>query len=354
MSASLLITRISDALAAGSLKQVPDSAAFATVTTMADLLRPWEEMFPGVERYGDDDARDIFSRGGGLREPILTARLRTSRRPLPPPRPIAASPKTISPVLFASIQAIWDYYQLHHLADALILKNAFTETGIYKFVGPLELHVSGYWPLGTPLEMICDECEPRELYGIHLQLPFYTYDCEESGVVEAFLSDIESVASCLDAVYDSANCLDKDNELITQVGIMPLVKNYELYRGAKTVNFDKLLYGGLDVIFGPVTERYPVHMKHGQPIISGDHGQDCEIIITSREDIEFCLDYAKAWYEMTSCLPEPYDLAINAGGMADELIHEICNVWRKTNNKRPIKWTSPLRIRENVQIRIQS
>jgi hypothetical protein len=173
---------------------------------------------------------------------------------------------------------------------------------------------------------------------ITLQLPFYTYDCEECGLVEALLSDLESVAGYMQHLHDKHGLPDTDNQLIEKVGFMALVNAYYDSPGVKTVELNRLLYSGLEIFFGPVEQKYPDHMKFGQPIISSDYGQDCEIIITSREDIEFCSDYAAAWDRMHDILPDVYAITTNSGMEADKLIHEMCNAWRKSNGKRPVKW----------------
>jgi hypothetical protein len=339
---SAIKERIRSALSAGTLKQVPDCSGFARVDSMADLLKPWEEMFPGAELIGEEESRDVFDRGG-LRRPKLTPRPRRSSRPLPAPRSIAASPRTVSPGLFTSVQGIWEFYQARKTADAGLLQLPFTDTGVNAFIQPLFKEVSDWYPLFIPLEMLFEEYALADLQHIHLMLPHYTYEDESAAVVEAFLTDADSVASLMEHYHSLSEFMElpqQDEQLIGQLGFEELVKGYEQYRGAKSCNLDQLL-NGPDSFFDSLERNYPVQMKGGWPIISGNSGYDCDVTITCAQDIQFCLDYAAAYERMISAIPDPYDMETNECGTTEEFVHDLCEVWRKSNHKRSVKWTSP-------------
>jgi hypothetical protein len=344
MASPVIIERISAAIGAGELKQVPNSAIFRPVSVISDLLRDWSEMFPGVELNEEgSDTRDLFA-WGRLRQPKLTPKPRQSRRRLRPPRPIAASPCTISPGLFASVKGIWDYYRTKGVDDDKLLQEPFEENGMQRFIQPLWDEVSNYYPLFVLLEVLFDDCNLRDIASINLLLPHYTYDCDEAGAVEAFLSGAEGL-TWLMTHYHKDNNLGlppKDEALIKEVGFGPLSVTYVTYPGEKSCDMLKL-ENISESFFAGVAERFPARWAEEWPIISANGGVDNELHITCREDIEFCIAYADAWEEMMGSMPDPYQMETNDGGICGDFIHEMCEVYRKVRGKKPVKWKSPVK-----------
>ncbi|MGD0585571.1 MAG: hypothetical protein ABSA86_07315 [Oryzomonas sp.] len=334
MAFGMLLERISVALGSGELRMVPDSFNFKPLGTIADLPRPWEEMFPGVTRDDDKDTRNIFS---SLNRPVLTPQVRTSRSPLPVPARIAASPKSISPALFASIKGVWEFYKGRGIAAPALLEHAFDDKGLMAFVEPLNALIVNYWPLAESLDMVLNDYATHELPALQIMLPCFTYDDEGAEVVEAFLSGPNAVQSLLTGYENAVELPPKDWALIAELGLDRLIEAYAEYPGEKSVDLLNL-YQWYEVYFGPVKERFPKQMAVDYMVISGNSGEDNSIIIAGADDIEFSIAYTIAYDTMLGDIPFPYDFAFNENGERETFIHEICNCWRLQNGKRPVKW----------------
>lgn len=346
MSVAVIINRIGSALQLGALQVLPEPAAVEPVSTMAGLLRPWQEVYPGADP--EDEHRDLFC-WGGLRKPRFLPRPRTSRRPLPAPLRISPSPKLISPGLFDSVRGIWDFYGTIGKADPALLEQPLNNEGLYKFIADLEWHLSDYYPLPLYLEGLFSDGSVEHINCIPLCLPFWSFEDEGVGVVEAFLNGPSGVHSFL--VYCSSNpeseyknleieLHPKDEALIAEVGYEKLLEVYAAFAGEKSFDLNAL-ENFAETYFGEVGRKYPEHGSPDSYIIITDDCYHCEVPITCRQDIEFAIEYAEAFSRMCNALPDPSDMDSNHGGVTENFIHEICEAWRKTNGKRSVKWASP-------------
>lgn len=345
MSTALIIQRISEACAAGTLALLPDIATVPQLAIMGDLLQPWETVYPG-STIPDGETRDQGVFGyRKLQRPTTNPRARRSFRPLPPPRRIAPRPKLISPGLFASIQAIWSWYQTRNLAADHLPVAPLNGTGLGIFLEPLRTVTSDYYPLGIYIEDTHTGTDVLGMDGLCLILPHETYEEEHSGIVEAFLRGTEGLHWLMQNFYDERANFDielpeKDCDLIETIGFEEILKSYAIFEGKKTVdlvyleNWDKNF-------FGAVAEQYPTQWANDWPIISGNSGSDSELTITSAQDIDFALAFAEAFQTMIGAIPVPWAFHENSDGITETFIHEICEAWRKSNRKRAVKWTSP-------------
>jgi hypothetical protein len=345
MSPSAIIQRISVAAATGALVPLPDHSAAVPLRTVGDLLRPWHEVYPGIEPDTDIDHRDLFC-WGGLRKPSFTPRPRGSRRPLPAPLAVAAPRKLVNPGIFASVRGIWDWCQSRGSADPVCLQEPLTPEGLGKLLFPLVEHLFNYYPLGCLLEQAGYEEDIVDLRGLALLLPHWGYEEEWVGAVEAFLCGASGVQSLVTHYYEQRKDMDldqlppKDHEVIRTIGFGPLCETYAAFQGEKTCDLVALENFG-DTFFHPVYQQYPGRENADYSVITGDAGIECEVLITSREDIEFAIAYHDAFEAMVNAMPDPSAMENNEGGTTDNFIHELCEVWRKTNRKRSVKWTSP-------------
>jgi hypothetical protein len=347
MGTAVIIDRISAALAAGELKPASNSTMFKPISSMSDLLRPWGEMFPGVDLDNEGEIRGIFGRGIVRHGPNFTPHRRLSRRPLPPPRLISASPLVLNPDLFQSVGAVWDYYNSKEKADSSLLECAFTNEGITLFLEPLCRELSDYHPLEMMLEdMYCARLS--DLDGFRLMIPHYTYEEESAATVMAFLSGPESIAGHLTYFFDEQDRYGEDSRLelhpkdlaiIEEVGFVKLVEAYAEFQGEKTCDMAKLSQW-YEFFFDPVIRRFPEQMEDDWPIVT-DGGMDTDFRILSREDIEFGIAYSQSFFDLINAIPDPDAFEYNTGGATETFIHELCEVWRKTNGKRRVKWISP-------------
>lgn len=338
MGVAVIIERIRSSVSAGALIEVPDAAKQLQVSTMADLLRPWEEVFFGVPRPDpDDDASPHSIYGnGGLRNPRFIPRPRLSLRPPAPPQKIAPPAGRITDGLFAAVHGIWAWYQAEGKATPELLAQPFDEEGFYSFVDPL-LQVSyAYWPMCCPLETLFEEVSIRELSGIHLMIPHYHHEDEAAGVVEAFLTGSHGIGWLM-AYYhknEELTLSPRNEALIKEVGFERLVEAYMLFPGKKSVDLLRL-ENVEDTFFAEVVQRFPLQWRNDGnywPIISGNYGEDCEVWIRSKEDLDFIMAYAKAYYKMMAAMPSPCDFEENLDGVASDFAKELCKVWRKVGN----------------------
>lgn len=342
MSVSLITERIANSIGAGELLPMVDAKEFKPVETMADLLRPWQEMFPCLDVNEEGDIVSPFD-WFSIRRPAFRPQVRRSFRPLPAPRPIASRPQPpCKPGLFMSIQAIWEFYQEQGQDDPKLINCPFSDDNVQAFVHPLYLKACDYWPLNAPLEELYFDCGAAELLGIHLMIPHYVYDDEAAGVVEAFLSGPGTLASHLHYLHKGANweIPEKDQSLIQEVGFDKLTENFANYNGKKSCDLIAL-ENWFETFFSEVERKFPEHGAGNYPIISGNGGMDADICIRSKADLDFCFAYADAYYEMLNSFPEPTAFEYNEEGEAETFVHELCEVWRKVNGKRSVKWVTP-------------
>lgn len=351
MNVATLTERIRSAISAGELKPVPEVSTFRPVNNLTDLLSDWEELFPGIETNEDGDTVSLFE-SYTLRRPLFTPQPRRSLRPLPLPRPIIPMPQPpCKPGLFLSVQAVWAWYEEQGIADTCLIDRPFSSADVSAFVEPLQSRTEGYYPLATNLENIEWDCSVDQLTGLQLWLPFYSYDDDGAGVVEAFLSGPESVASLLTWQHrdNKLKLSAQDEKLIKKEGFDELAENFARYPGKKSCDL-LALENWFETFFSAVQQQYPGHKADQYVVISGDGGQGNELDIRTPADIDFALAYATAYYELMASLPAPYDFAENDGGCAANFIHEICAAWRKTpTSQREKPRTEPATIAERIQ-----
>lgn len=339
MQTAVIIERIRTAVQQGTLTEFPEARLQVAALKISDLLRPWTEVYPCCDPELAREPRDVFC-WSGLRKPDFVPVPRRSLRRLPVPRPVPVPLRLVGPGLFASVKGIWDYYQATGVAAPALISGELSSDSLQRFNQPLWDALSDYWPLCGPLGMF-PENDPHAIgLGICLTLPHYVYDAEESGVVEAFLSDLDSVESLLDHFVSREDFLElspRDRKLIKDVGMGAMLEVYADYPGKKICDLRKLANWS-ETYFGDVLKKYPTQMITDWPIISGNGGVDADIYIESMEDIEFALAYWRAWDNMMGAFPaEPYMFETNDGGVVDRLIQEICRVWRKQKGQHPKK-----------------
>lgn len=350
MNAMVLIERISEAIGRGELTPAPAASAEIKIETIRDVLRPWGEGgYTGVDL-------------DNLLYPAFTPQPRRSRRALAAPRRTGDRPKVMSPVFFASVGGVWEYYRANELAGDEFLSFPLTDDGFYEFLVPLSKALAKYWPLGSYLEDTYFWDGPvKSIRGIPLLLPHYTYDVECAGVVQSFLSGVASVHGLMEHYYGDmakAKALgnydhakagslelelpDQDHALIRKVGFAKLVAAFAEYGGKKSCDL-KALENRWETFFGPLWEVYPERAEFNYDIITDDpSGGGCEVLVRSKSDIEFAIAYAEAFDRMIDAMPSrPWDMDTNEDGALETFMHELCEVWRKINRKRSVKWTSP-------------
>lgn len=341
MNVAVITERISSSIQAGALRPVCEPTSSKAVERISDLLQPWEDFYPGIDPLEEGESRNIFT-CGLVRKPLFISRPRRSARPLPAPRRLAASPLLLSPGLFAAVQGIWEYYQQNNIPAVGNITQPFDNDGMTHFIDPLYNKTSDYWPLHVNLESLLNDCDVREIHQISLMLPHYTYDDDTTGVIESFFSGADGLTSLLHHYRGEDHFKElppEDHHLFIHPGIPSLCAEYASYSGEKRLDLAKL-ENWPDTWFADVKARFPEQMQHDWPLISGDYGEDAEISITSSQDIDFALAYAETYYRMMDSIPDPADIESNDLGSADELVHEICEIWRKSNRKRSVKWTN--------------
>lgn len=339
----MIADRIRTSLETGQLRQLPDPATFQSIEKMGDLLRHFEEMFPGV--ILDEDGNM-----GALRRRSLkfVPQPRRSARPVPLPVKMPPMPQPdCRPGLFRSVQAVWEWYQEKDKAAARLLEHTFDEEGLTSFLDPLFETTRLYWPLGARIDDYGFEEPVASMEGFSLLLPFMTYDDECAGTVEAFLSGAEAIASRLSSLHldkpqlaDRIELPEADEKLIAKVGWAVLMETYAKFPGEKSVDVLGLENWG-ETHFGWIESRFPEHADVSYAVISGDGGSENDVWIHAKSDIDFCLAWAESYYKMMDAFPDPQDFDYNEGGITETFIHEVCEVWRKENGKRSVKWTSP-------------
>ncbi|HBG07692.1 MAG: hypothetical protein A2075_09215 [Geobacteraceae bacterium GWC2_58_44] len=344
MGISVITERISSSIAAGCLRPFPAVSTFKPLEKLSDLLHSFEEMFPGIvlDVRGDSPA--------DYKWPCMkfTPQRRRSSRPLPAPARLVPMPRPgYRPGLFLSIQAVWEWYQEKGHATPELLDQGLSSDSLQTFLEPLLQTAGNYWPLGCGLEDIGCLCPIEEMEGFNLMLPFYSYEDDCAGMVEAFISGPVSLASHLSYLYESkpdgADSIElpvPDDKLIAEVGWSGLTKHFARFQGRKSVDLVSL-ENFWETYFGEVVANFPEHASVEYAIISGNGGQENEVWIHKKADIDFCFAYAEAYYKLMGDFPDPSCFDYNEGGAAETFIHEMCEAWRKDNRKRPVKWVSP-------------
>ncbi len=329
MSVNVIIERISASLNAGALP-IRQADVQVGPLDMADMVRPYAEIFPGVPT--SIESPEIFGWGSGsLKKPHhLVPSPRRSCLPLAAPRYSSAPICVPGAGIFHSMLGVWEWYQAKGLAKPELLDGPFAAEELEAFLEPLVDGLSDYWPLAVHLEQAgCDSVE--DLIGLPLLLPHTSYDEEHVGVVEALLSGVDSIASMLTEFlsYDSFFDLpEEDLAIIKSAGFVKLVQCYADFKGEKTCDILKLENFGT-TFFGQLWQQFPEWEIERLPIISGDGGRDAEIIIKGPDTIEFCLAYAEAYEQMMGAMPYPFDFEANEDRAVDHFVHELCEVWRK-------------------------
>jgi hypothetical protein len=344
MGVSVLIERISSSVAAGYLRPFPDASAFKPIGKLSDLLYSFEEMFPGIVLDAKGKAPSDFR----WRSPKFTPQPRRSAHPVPAPARLVPMPRPdCRPGLFMTTQAIWEWYQEKGFATPGLLDQEFSMDSLEDFLVPLLREAENFWPLGCGLEDLSCFGNIQEIDGFHLMLPFYSYDDDCAGMVEAFISGPTSVASHLSYLYkskpDGGDAIDlppPDDKLIAEVGWHKLTEHFARFQGRKSVDL-VALEGFWEHYFGDVVTRFPEHASVEYAIISGNGGSENEVWIQKKTDIDFCFAYSEAYYKLMGDFPDPQNFDYNEGGAAETFIHEICEAWRKDHRKRPVKWVSP-------------
>ncbi len=343
MSVALITERIAASIIAGKLPHKPDNVTVDQLT-MADLLRPWGEIFPG-QSYAAERNRNLFDYGK-LRKPHFTPLVRRSRRPLCAPRHSLAPAKLVSPGLFASVRAISDWYLQEGVAEYDLGDHPFNKDSLEDFIEPLRSRGEEYWPLSLPIENLYWDGSLSGLENISLMLPHFHYDEECAGMVEAFLSGAGGIEWLMDhynGISEFLDLPDEDRALIKDVGFGALADQYALRSDGRTYNLE-LLENHQDEFFGPVWKAFPEQEKREDiepSIISGESGTDAEVIIMDSLDIDFCLAYAKAFYKMVDAMPDPRSFEENDLGITETFAHELCEVWRADHGQPSVVWTSP-------------
>jgi len=352
MGVAVIIERITEAVAGGVLSVMPDRATTVPVKEMGDLLRPWQEIYPWCAR--DNCGNVISSKIAGTQHFEPTQR--RSRRPLPAPRKLVASHKLLSPDLFKSVRAVWEWYLANGLAKEDLLQAPCNGASLSAFVDDLWTRASDYYGLGMHLEDIGEHTPLTSLECLNLMIPCYSYQDEGGGVVEAFLSGVSGVHSLLEHILGESEGLEielprQDLKLIGEIGLQALVQAYHDYDGERTVDLKKLA-NVEESYFAPVVEKFPKYWEMEFAIIDGDGGWDNDLTITKKEDIDFALAYSEAFAAMDGAIPDPYLMWDNTQeGTAEIFIHEVCEVWRKVHGKRSVKWVSPKQSRLAVRYR---
>lgn len=347
MSAAVIAARIGAAVAQGALPERREPAAVVPIAVMGDLLRPWEEIFPGIPMEEDGNL-DLFAYGG-LRRPRFFPHRRLSGRPLPALRRVAAPVKPVNPGMFQAAAAIADFYRVRGLDAAGALAEPVTDEGFDAFLSLLRDALGPHYPLGMFLEDMAFENTMSEQCGVSLLLPHFTYDDEAVGVMEAFLSGEDSVHSLLQHYYGDSGgdgaCEDlelppADRKLIEQIGLGNLIHEYARFRGEKSYDLQALESWGA-TYFHEVYEQHDNECSYS--IITDDPASHCEVWIRRREDIEFAIAYEEAFCRLMKAMPSPVEFDTNEGGAFETFLHEVCNVYRQAMGKRTVRWTSPKR-----------
>jgi len=326
MSVALIIERISACIAAGELPKKTDNVLLAELK-MADLLRPWDEVFPGM-RTDAGDHRNMSSHRGKIRRPKFSPQVRKSRRPLQRPRMPYAPCRLISPTLFTSLQAIKTWYGQQDIDVSDIFDGELNEKGLDDFLHPLYVRSSDYWPLSDPLENLCFEDGIFDLNYIYLRLPHWHYDEECAGAAEGMLSGADGVEWLMQHYYSIDGFVDlpeEDHQIIKLHGFDNLAACYEQDRPGRTYNLKKLK-DHQNVYFSEVWKDYE-NGEINPPIITAD-GMDVEIEIFRPEDIDFCLAYSEAFCQMVGDMPDVGLMEDNIDRTTDKFMHELCEVWR--------------------------
>ena len=335
MSVCVLIERIRNTLAAGELERTRGSEGYGSVTTMADLVRPWEEVFPGAQRP-DLNLQQTLGRHISLNQPCFFPSPKTSKGYLPPPRKIDPQPQAMHPGLFDAVKGIWDYYVLKKKKRKDLLKEPFNEKGLQNFVDPLWSEFQYMWPLEASLERLGEE-SPLELETIGLDLPCLNYDEEGAGTAEAFLLGERGVQGIMEYLEtDNAWQLPiADVNLIAEVGWKDLCQVYYYYTGKKSYDLGRL-EDTENSYFKKVKEKYPSqYEEYGGTLIASE---GLGIDITCAEDISFAIAYSTAFETMLSELPPYYNFEEEPEHSAN-FAHELCNIWRKEHKQKEVKWS---------------
>lgn len=341
MQTATIINRISASIAAGELTpRVADVQAGRLI--LADLLRPFDDVFPGMRGHDEKTGSPFAS--GGLRRPRLTPRVRRSGRPLQRPRVMSAPSKLISPGLFTSIRAIYEWYQDKNIAEGVDLQIPFDDAGLHKFLNPLWHKVGHLWPLNLMLENLYWDGGIYDLQGIHLMMPCWNYEEEFAGVVEAFLTGTQGVPWAMEHFYSQDGLLaipEQDRQLIDKHGFLELVLCYAKDAKGRSYDLNKLEHWN-DNFFSELWEKYPGKEDLEIAVISANAGEDAEVWIETKEDLDFCIEYHAAFGRMCDAMPDPQAMEENDLGITDIFIHELCEVWRTEHGLSPVRWTSPL------------
>lgn len=314
----MIQSRIQDAIKQKKLLEFKPPKKFRSVEKVKDYLIPYEKFFYKGAEFVQNDVR--------LQRPTMVSQPRRFDKILPQPRIIIPPQKMVSNSMFDSMQGINAYYKYMEYAVPRKKLNAKADTtGLYMFTEKMVELLD--WPLCAEFES-WDEDE--ELEAFHLLLPVMSYEQEEAGIFEAFLTGHENVAGMM-IHLDGDRELDftaNERKLIKAVGYQDLCKFYQEFDDdSKTVNL-AMLEDWYTCFFQHLEAKYPhINVEH-IPIISGQGYE--YVMITCLEDIQFAAEFTVSYEDLCSRMPDVHVMEHDPCEKAtEEFVRDMLRIWKK-------------------------
>lgn len=335
-----LISRIESAITQGELATASGKCFDIDSLHFADVLLPYEQVF-GAPRMGSNQNFLGYSSGSIAKR--IQAQRKTSRQPLPAPRPfhIPAPMKRFSTSLWDSISAVLDHYREENIAlEPILAGKIATDAAQAAFLGPLIDECQNHWPLTLQLDDLGESM--LHYHSINLYLPALNWDDEGVSSQICFLEGPESAAGLLASIYEEVeleNALPaEDVALIAEHGLSGLMKAYveaQDLEKRRWFDFPKLV-NHWDTFFGELFARYPkFEDSYSFSICTSDI---LELPILDKDAVAFAKGYADAFEAMIAALPS-YGLEENDNNEAETIIHHICEIYRAENGMTSVEWS---------------
>lgn len=335
-----LISRIDSAIAQGELPFASGKGFDVDSLHFADALLPYEQVF-GVPRM--ESNQSFFGYSSANIAKRIKAQRKTSRQPLPAPRPcLVPAPMTrFSPSLWDSISAVLDHYRGENIAlEPILAGKIATDEAQATFLAPLIAECQNHWPLTLQLEDLGESM--LHYHALNLYLPALNWDEEGVSSKICFLEGPESAAGLLASIYEEGeleNSLPaEDVGLIAEHGLSGLMKVYvEAQDPEKRRWFDfPKLENHWDTFFGELFAKYPkFEDTYSFTICTSDI---LELPILDKDAVAFAKGYADAFETMIAALPG-YGLEENDDNEAESIIHHICEIFRAERGMAPVEWS---------------
>ncbi|AJF08287.1 hypothetical protein [Geoalkalibacter subterraneus] len=304
---------------------------YEDVTLRTIIERPYQEVFGPIRDNAPGSFCSPYSR-----TPKIAATARKSPRRRQKPHPKQPVEYKISPGLWQSVKAVWDFYQKRPSVaqDASLLDLSFSNDSLLKFLQPLgevfnENNFCYDW-----IESLLYAEDLIRLDTLWFDLPCIPWDGEETEFYEGLFFSPASFGQVLQATFEQADleqCLSKESRaLVERVGLSVAAEVY-----AEANDSEKVLelkqFSEFPGLYKTVNDKYPDLMEKYCPVTIGDSPTQVEFV--DKDHIDFAIEFTKCFTNILDMAPDPWAI-LEGGDEAIALVEDMCRVYRENKDDK--------------------